>query len=130
MHGELLCAAAALSSSALLLTSEARAQEQAADAQQGRVEEVVVTGSRIIRSGMQTPTPVTTVSTEQISQLDPGNMVDALSQLPQFLNNTDAVNRSNFLTAAGGAFLNVRGLGTNRTLTLLDGHRVPPSDRS
>jgi outer membrane receptor protein involved in Fe transport len=131
LHANLLYAAAALSSSALLLTSEGHAQEPADQgSQQGQVEEVLVTGSRIMRSGMQTPTPVTTISSDQMSQLDPGNMVDALSELPQFLNNTDAVNRSNFLTAAGGAFLNVRGLGTNRTLTLLDGHRVPPSDRS
>ncbi|HEX5421413.1 MAG TPA: TonB-dependent receptor, partial [Gammaproteobacteria bacterium] len=129
-----LLAAAALSSSALLLVgSQAQAQDagqQPAQGQAGQVEEVVVTGSRIVRTGMQTPTPVTTVTPDQMSQLDPGNMVDALSQLPQFLNNTDAAHRSNFLTAAGGAFLNVRGLGTNRTLTLLDGHRVPPSDRS
>jgi len=90
----------------------------------------MVTGSRIVGSGMQTPTPVTSVSNIELSQFEPGNMVDALSQLPQFFNNTTATDRGNFLGAAGGAYLNVRGLGTDRTLTLLDGHRMPPADRN
>lgn len=117
----ILLAAAALSS-ALALPDTARAQDQ--------IEEVLVTGSRIVRSGMQTPTPVTAVSRQELGDLDPGNLVDALSQLPQFLNNTTATDRGNFLGAAGGAYLNVRGLGTDRTLTLLNGRRVPPADRN
>jgi iron complex outermembrane receptor protein len=108
-------------SSALLSANPASAQDQ--------LEEVMVTGSRIVRSGMQTPTPVTAVSSQELSSIDPGNLVDALSQLPQFLNNTTATDRGNFLGAAGSAYPNVRGLGTNRTLTLLDGHRMPPVDR-
>jgi outer membrane receptor protein involved in Fe transport len=111
--------------SAMALTYPAHAQQDDA-----ALEEVLVTGSRIVRSGMQTPTPVTAVTSEELGRMEPGNMVDALSQLPQFLNNTNAQNRSNFLTPAGGAFLNVRGLGTDRTLVLLDGRRVPPSDRN
>lgn len=116
-----LLATALLSSAALLAAAPAAAQEE--------LEEVLVTGSRIVRSGMQTPTPVTAVTREEISNLEPGNLVDALAQLPQFLSNETATDRGNFLGAAGGAYLNVRGLGTNRTLTLLDGHRVPPADR-
>lgn len=100
----------------------------AADAQE--IEEIMVTGSRIIRSGMNTPTPVTAVTTEELTMLEPGNMVDALAQLPQFLNNTSPANRGTFLGAAGGAYVNVRGLGTDRTLVLLDGRRVPPADRN
>src|SRR5690606_37769639 len=88
------------------------------DAQE--VEEVTVTGSRIVRSGMNTPTPITAVTTEELTLLEPGNMVDALAQLPQFFNNTSPSNRNTFLGAAGGAYVNVRGLGTDRTLVLLD----------
>ncbi|MDT8397791.1 MAG: TonB-dependent receptor [Pseudomonadales bacterium] len=106
----------------LMLNGSLQAQED--------IEEIQITGSRITRSGMVTPTPVTTVTLEEIGNLSPGNMVDALSQLPQFLNNQTATNRGNFLGAAGGAFLNVRGVGTNRTLVLLNGRRVPGSDRN
>ncbi len=118
--------AAALSVASLLAAGEIRGQEAGGE----RPDEITVTGSRIVRSGMQTPTPVTAVTALELGKMEPGNMVDGLSQLPQFLNNSTATNRSNFLTAAGGAFLNVRGLGTDRTLVLLDGRRVPPSDRN
>lgn len=116
---------AVLSAPAMLAVTPAQAQDDA-----GPGEIVLVTGSRIVGSGMQTPTPVTAVTNEELAKLDPGNIVDALDQLPQFFNNTTATDRGNFLGPAGGAFLNVRGLGTDRTLTLLDGHRMPPSDRN
>jgi iron complex outermembrane recepter protein len=121
--------ALALSALAALCAGAAALGQEPAPENQGP-EEITVTGSRIVRTGMQTPTPVTAVTGQELAKIEPGNMVDALSQLPQFLNNTTATNRSNFLTAAGGAFLNVRGLGTDRTLVLLDGRRVPPSDRN
>lgn len=114
-------ASALLCSAGLLSTSPVSAQDE--------LEEVLVTGSRIVRSGMQTPTPVTAVTRQELSNLEPGNLVDALAQLPQFLNNETSTDRGNFLGAAGAAEVNVRGLGTDRTLTLLDGHRMPPADR-
>lgn len=113
--------ASALLSSTLLAAGPASAQDEP--------EQVLVTGSRIVRSGMQTPTPVTAVTNQELSSMDPGNVVDALAQLPQFFNNTTATDRGSFLGASGSAYPNVRGLGTTRTLTLLDGHRVPPVDR-
>jgi outer membrane receptor protein involved in Fe transport len=116
---------AALTAVAMLPATQARAQDDSDS------EEIVfVTGSRIVGSGMETPTPVTAVTNVELSKMEPGNIVDALDQLPQFFNNTTATDRGNFLGPAGGAFLNVRGLGTDRTLTLLDGHRMPPSDRN
>ena len=121
----LMSMAAALSAGTMLAAGPALAQDTEAD------EIVMVTGSRIVSgSGMQTPTPVTAVSSVEIAKLDPGNIVDALGQLPQFFNNTTSTSRGNFLGAAGGAYLNVRGLGTDRTLTLLDGRRMPPTDRN
>jgi len=116
---------AALSAATMFAAPFANAQ----DADEGD-EIVFVTGSRIVGSGMETPTPVTAVTNVELAKMDPGNMVDALDQLPQFFNNTTATDRGNFLGPAGGAFLNVRGLGTDRTLTLLDGRRMPPSDRN
>jgi outer membrane receptor protein involved in Fe transport len=118
---------ATLSATALLGTTPASAQDD--DEDSGEI--VLVTGSRIVGgSGMFTPTPVTAITNVELAKMEPGNMVDALDQLPQFFNNSTATDRGNFLGPAGGAFLNVRGLGTDRTLTLLDGRRMPPSDRN
>jgi outer membrane receptor protein involved in Fe transport len=94
----------------------------------GQLEEVTVTGSRIIRSGMTTPTPVTAVQATELQNMSPGTLLDSLSQLPQFFNNQTA-QQVNGGQNSGGLNLNLRGAGTNRTLVLLDGRRVTPSNR-
>jgi outer membrane receptor protein involved in Fe transport len=92
------------------------------------VDEVVVTGSRIVTAGFSAPTPVTVVSTEQLQRTAPGAIPEGLNQLPQF-----AGSRSNATSGAGanspstGNYLNLRNLGANRTLILLDGQRLPPT---
>src|SRR5262245_4599157 len=49
------------------------------------IEEVTVTGSRIQQlTGMTTPTPVAALAAPEIANMAPGNISDALSQLPQF----------------------------------------------
>ena len=103
---------------------QALAQDQEQD-----LEEIVVTGSRIERSGMNTPNPVTSVSAEELSNMSPGNIIQALNQLPQFYANTSTEDAGNFFATPGSGNLNLRGLGTNRTLTLLDGRRVASSTR-
>ncbi len=103
----------------------------AATAQQSgsQLEEVTVTGSRIERSGMNAPTPVTVVSTEELSYMAPGNIIEALSQLPLFYGNTSSQDPGGFFTSPGSGNLNLRGIGTNRTLVLLNGRRVVSSTR-
>ncbi len=63
--------------------------------------------------------------------MGPGGLIDALVQLPQFLNN-DTPQTQAFQTggAAGASFLNLRGIGSARTLMLLDGRRIVPTTRS
>ena len=94
-----------------------------------QLEEVTVTGSRIERSGMTTPTPVTVVTADDLSSMAPGGMIEALSQLPLFYGNTSSAAPGNFFATPGSGNLNLRGIGTNRTLVLLDGRRVVPSTR-
>jgi outer membrane receptor protein involved in Fe transport len=104
----------------------------AASAQQSggvQLEEITVTGSRIERSGMNAPTPVTVVTTEELSFMAPGNIIEALSQLPLFYGNTSSQDPGGFFTSPGSGNLNLRGIGTNRTLVLLDGRRVVSSTR-
>ena len=95
---------------------------------QDTLEEIQVTGSRISRSTMETPTPVTSMNAAELSSMAPGNIIDGLAQMPQFYANLtpDGVNGGQ---NAGGSNVNLRGAGTNRTLTLLNGRRVVPSNR-
>ncbi len=97
-------------------------------AQDPPIEEVTVTGTRIIRSGMVTPVPVTAVSSDELQNMSPGPLLQSLSQLPQFFANQtpDQVNGGQ---NSGGSNVNLRGAGPNRTLVLLDGRRVVPTNR-
>lgn len=89
-------------------------------------KEIVVTGSHVITNGMDSPVPVTAVAAEQLDKMDPTSLIASVSQLPQFYNN-QTPNNSPFFTRASTASLNLRGLGVNRTLTLLNGRRFPSS---
>lgn len=93
-----------------------------------QLEEIQVTGSRISRTTMDTPTPVTTINAEDLAAMAPGNLIEGLIQMPQFYNNMtpETVNGGQ---NSGGANINLRGAGSNRTLTLLNGRRVVPSNR-
>jgi outer membrane receptor protein involved in Fe transport len=89
-------------------------------------ETIVVTGSRLFTSGMDTPVPVTAVKAEELKAMDPTSLIASVSQLPQFYAN-QTPNNSNFFVRSGTGTLNLRGLGVNRTLTLLNGRRFPSS---
>lgn len=108
------------------INGSAYGQDQQAEA----LEEVVVTGSRIRATGMETPTPVTAVDALELATMAPGNMIESLSQLPLFLNNAQPQTQFNFAGSAGASNLNLRGIGSQRTLVLLDGRRVTPSSRT
>ena len=85
---------------------------------------ILVTGSRIRTDGTQSPVPLTVVSADAIEALSPGPIISGVSQLPQFYGN-QTPNSGAFFTRAGYGSLNMRGLGVNRTLTLLNGRRMP-----
>src|SRR5690606_34853751 len=94
------------------------------------LDEIVITGSRIRMTGMETPTPVTAMETTELTAMAPGNMIDSLSQLPQFLNNSSPQTNTKHAGSGGASNLNLRGVGAQRTLVLLDGRRVTPSSRN
>lgn len=113
--------------SAAITCGSANAQpESAAD-----LEEIQVTGSRIrMTDGMAEPTPVTVVTTQELNSFDPGGTIaEQLDALPQFFNNVTAQRSFGSLAFTVGSFLNMRSLGTNRTLVLLDGARMAPGDK-
>ena len=130
-------AAALLSSaSTLALTSFASAQT-APDAGPKAVEEVVVTGSRVIRNGDSSPTPVTVVGVDDALRQKPGTIADALNELPVFSGSRGQLSNPSAGTAnavgggsSAGNNLNLRNMGSVRTLILFDGLRVPPTNVS
>lgn len=91
------------------------------------LEEVVITGSRIRTSGMETPNPVTVVTRDEIDIIAPTTMIEGLAELPQFYGSATTQNPDAFFTSTGAGSLNLRGLQSKRTLQLLDGRRVVPS---
>jgi outer membrane receptor protein involved in Fe transport len=93
-------------------------------------EEITVTGSRLRRDGMTTPTPVTAVTNEEMRLMAPTLLMDSLSQMPQFRDNAQSHTGSIFTSGGGSNSVNLRGIGSNRTLTLLDGRRVVSSQQA
>jgi len=90
-------------------------------------EEIVVTGSRITRSGFEAPTPTTMVGTADIARQGAPNIAAVLNQVPSFLPSSTPATAGNNSTNVGGNFLNLRGLGATRTLVLVNGRRHVPT---
>src|SRR5690349_10986399 len=108
-----------------------QAQQQTPALQQ-EAEEITVTGSRIQRdSTFSTAVPVTAVTTEYLENLKPGaTLADQLDQLPQFFQTQSAQRGGGALFGgAGRSVIDLRSMGPQRTLVLLDGARIAPADR-
>ncbi|MEQ8207606.1 MAG: TonB-dependent receptor [Woeseia sp.] len=86
------------------------------------LEEVIVTGSRVARSGFDTPTPTTVISSQEIARTGMNDIGQILQQVPQIGVGLGASNDT-FNRDIGSSFINLRGLGENRTLVLIDGRR-------
>jgi len=116
----------ALLVSALAATAS---QSPGALAQEGeeQIEEVVVTGSRLLRNrDLVAVSPVQTVDTEQIQFSGNVTLEDTINEFPQLNpDNTGTVNQSG---GTGVLTADLRGLGAVRTLVLVDGRRFVPGD--
>ncbi len=89
------------------------------------LDELVVTGTRVVRDGYSAPTPVSVISTEELRATAPANITDFVNTLPSIAGSSTPANTSGSVSpgGAGVAALNLRSLGTNRTLVLFDGQR-------
>ena len=94
------------------------------------VGEIVVTGSRIRRDTFDTPLPMASVNSDQIRQSGNVTLGDIINDLPQVDINSTPQNTSATLFQSGEARVDIRGLGSNRTLVLMDGRRLPIGDAS
>jgi iron complex outermembrane recepter protein len=103
-----------------------------AQAQEGdALEEVTVTGSRIVRRDLTAPSPIVTVSAETFENTSSTSMEATLNKLPAFKpggNQFLSGAQSGPTTTPGAATLNLRGLGANRNLVLIDGRRPQPAN--
>ncbi|MBX7249884.1 MAG: TonB-dependent receptor [Caulobacteraceae bacterium] len=119
-----LLASTIIGGAALLALQAAPAYAQD-DPNATEVEGVVVTGSRIVRQDFEAISPVTTVGSEQLELTATLTVDTLLNELPQIVpGNTRTSNN------AGGedfSTIDLRGLGANRTLVLVNGERVPAS---
>lgn len=98
------------------------------------LEEVKVTGSRILRRDLDATSPLVTVGAEAFESSGTVALETSLNKLPQFVpavtqfTTTDVQNTA--VNTAGASTINLRGLGANRTLVLLDGRRAMPVNAS
>jgi outer membrane receptor protein involved in Fe transport len=111
---------------AQVATAPAEAEASAATDTQARTpaSDIIVTGSRIARKGFDAPTPMTVADSQELKLSGQVNVERSLLELPQVtLGGTNAF--SNQVSATGGGFadLNLRGLGSNRNLVLVNGRR-------
>lgn len=109
----------------VLLTSAATGAALPAYAQDENIQEVVVTGSRIVSPNMVSISPVSSVSSEDIKVQGTTRIEDIMNRLPQVF---AAQGSSLSNDSDGTATVNLRGLGSNRTLVLVNGRRLGPGD--
>lgn len=103
----------------------AYAQDASDEADEGAT--IVVTGSRLASPNLESASPVTVVTAEEIKGTGTTRVEDLVNSLPQVF----AGQGSNYANgASGAATLNLRGLGSERTLVLVNGRRLGPGDPS
>lgn len=106
--------------------STALAQDApATPAQDDIADTVVVTGSRLVSPNLASISPVTALSAEEIVKTGRSTIEDVINELPQVF----AAQGANISNGGNGtATVNLRGLGSNRTLVLINGRRLGPGD--
>jgi iron complex outermembrane recepter protein len=99
------------------------AQTQEGESALEEIQEIAITGTRI--SGFTAPTPVTSVTIEELQMKAARNVADLMQDIPALRVN---FNTGQVSAPLGSSNLDLRGLGANRTLLLLDGRRFGSTD--
>lgn len=93
-----------------------------------QTEQVVVTGSRVITNGNDSPTPLTVISAADITATAPATVFDGLLALPVFDGGlSPQSNPGNSSQNNAAHQFNLRNIGITRTLVLYDGRRIAPT---
>jgi iron complex outermembrane recepter protein len=107
---------------------EGQSQVPSTNAQGGNVsssQDIVITGTRIPQPNLTSASPVTVLSAQEVKLQGTTRTEDLINSLPQAFS-AQGSNVSN--GATGTATVNLRGLGTARTLVLINGKRLQPGD--
>ncbi|WP_374594227.1 TonB-dependent receptor plug domain-containing protein [Sphingosinicella sp.] len=122
LYRRALCTSSVLIA-ASAICAPAFAQEQAGEDDVAVEDVIIVTGSRIARPELSSSVPAATVSQTQILETGAANIQDVLADLPSVGQNFSRTS-SNFSTTGNGqATVNLRNLGSARTLVLVNGRR-------
>ena len=122
----LLTSSALAVAASVAFSGQAVAQDVPADIQEAvTVDEIVVTGSRIKRPQFQGTNPVASVSSESLEAAGVTNVTDFLTDSPALVGSTTLQDNSNGANrgSVGLNLLDLRNLGTQRTLVLVNGRR-------
>lgn len=124
LHRVIRCIAAASAFSATMVGLPAQAQQAPASASSApELQEIVVTGSMIKRTDVETPSPVQVITADDLLKSGYTTVSDVLRNLTA--NGAGTLSQSfNQAFAGGGAGVALRGLTVGATLTLIDGHRM------
>ena len=121
--GSILAAPGAIAQEAELTSAGDVAEVAAADPAE---DAIVVTGSRLVRSDLSAPSPLTIVGEEAIALSGNVTIENTLNEFPQLASgNTSSVNNGG---GSGVLTANLRGLGSTRTLVLVNGRRFIPAN--
>ncbi|MEN5145161.1 TonB-dependent receptor domain-containing protein [Brevundimonas diminuta] len=107
----------------IVAAQPALAQSASSDDQASAVADIVVTGSRIRRPNVEASTPVNVVDAQEIENIGVTNLIDAMARQPQVGLGSSASSSTNSVAGQGLATLNLRNLGSSRTLVLVNGRR-------
>lgn len=116
--------AAAALCTALLPAARAQQPDQSGTTDGDVLEEIVVTGSRITRAGFDTLQPATVIDSEFFTMRGFDNAAQALNELPQFGIPGSSNQGGQDSRNVGQNIVNLFGLGSQRTLTLINGRRT------
>ena len=118
----------------LAFTASAQAQTtpatEGAETALDAAEDIIVTGSRIARRGADTPTPVTAIGMEDFARVSAPDIANVINQMPAARPSLTPSSSGNLFSLAGSNFIDLRGLGYQRTQILVDGRRYSPSTPS
>jgi iron complex outermembrane receptor protein len=86
--------------------------------------QIIVTGSRLISNGNNLPTPVTALSSAELLENDPSSLIAAIYELPALLG---SISLTSNINTGGLNAINLRGIGVNRSLLMVDARRAGPT---
>ncbi len=115
----------ALAGTAVAMLSSTAAFAQTAEEDAAADQTIVVTGSLIRNPNLEQANPVNVTTSDAIELKQSNTAEEVLREVPGIVPNIGtAVNNGN----GGSSYVDLRGLGSNRNIVLLDGNRIVPAD--